>query len=91
MAKKSSRNANISAQALERARTELAQNKTANTLSTPAGKKDGSQQVVRSFKKMMTREELSQEYGYVLQDMQSMAILAACLFIGMIVVSVAIL
>lgn len=35
--------------------------------------------------KTVTEEELHQQYGYVLQDLRSMAILAAVLFVGMIV------
>ena len=93
MAKKD-RKPNISTQALERARAELAGTVAPATPSpapTTSKRDGGQQQVVRSFKRTMTREELSHEYGYVLADLQSMGILALILFVGMIAVAVAII
>lgn len=93
MAKKKGRKPNISSQALERARAELALEDdviAAEETSSSEEIKENKpkQQVVRSFKKTMTREELSQEYGYVIQDLRSMAILALILFVGMVAVSI---
>jgi hypothetical protein len=93
MAKKKGRKPNISSQALERARAELSHEgnvATATEDTTPDVVRESKprQQVVRSFKRTMTREELSQEYGYVIQDLRSMAILALILFVGMIAVSI---
>lgn len=93
MAKKKGRKPNISSQALERARAELALEDdviAAEETSSSEEIKESKpkQQVVRSFKKTMTREELSQEYGYVIQDLRSMAILALILFVGMVAVSI---
>ncbi len=94
MAKKKRSRPNISAQTLERARTELemgvedvvASKATDNTKSDAKPK----QQVVKSVKRTISREELSAEYGYVLGDLQSMGLLAALLFILMVVVSLGI-
>lgn len=93
MAKKKGRKPNISSQALDRARAELALEGHVDVTAeeTPKERVTESkpkQQVVRSFKKTMTRDELSQEYGYVIQDLRSMAILALILFVGMVAVSI---
>ncbi|NDJ86496.1 MAG: hypothetical protein GYB66_11460 [Chloroflexi bacterium] len=42
---------------------------------------------VGSQKHVMSRDELAGEYGYVIADLRSMGILAALLFVAMIVVS----
>jgi hypothetical protein len=100
--KKQQRKPNVSLDALERARRELAedgsvipaaipQTGVATARSATAAKaKIGETLVVRSSggkKHTVTAEELSQEYGYVLKDLRSMATLALALFVGMIVVS----
>jgi hypothetical protein len=91
--KKTSRQPNIPLQALERARVELLQENPSLAAATPAvaetvqPAKKPAAHVVSSIKKTMTREELAQEYGYVLADLQSMAILALLLFIAMVVVA----
>lgn len=92
MAKKKRNRPNISAETLARAKAELDHgvDEVVESASAPAStreKKSAAPQVVRSIKRSMTREELSAEYGYVLGDLQSMAILAVLLFIAMVVVS----
>ena len=94
MAKKKRSRPNISAQTLERARAELEspRDEVVESMKPAADrkKKMANPQVVKSIKRSMTREELSAEYGYVLGDLQSMGLLAALLFILMVVVSLGI-
>lgn len=93
MAKKKGNKPNISQDALQRARAELANEGVPSSVVEPTTKasvvKPKSQPVQRvtSFKKHMTRDELQSEYGYVIADLRSMAILAVVLFVAMIVVS----
>lgn len=93
MAKKKRSRPNISAQTLERARAELDMGDEAVVESKASATKPEvkpKQQVVKSVKRTISREELSAEYGYVLGDLQSMALLAALLFVLMVVVSLGI-
>ncbi|PJF43139.1 MAG: hypothetical protein CUN55_09240 [Phototrophicales bacterium] len=98
MSKKRTSTPNIPQDALERARRELQQGTSSTGASAtqgevvrstrPAKKEQTEGTIVYSSKKqMMTREELAQEYSYVLKDLTSMAILAAFLFVVLIVVS----
>ncbi len=98
MAKKqTTRKPNISSDALERARREMTGGAPVVSTSTPKDtsvKSSTSQSkndniIIRSSgkKRTMSQEELSHEYGYVLRDLRSMAILAFTLFVGMVVVS----
>lgn len=95
--KKNIDNLNLPQEALARARAELAaeKGKPVEEISTKAAsekviKKTSSAQHVSSFKRTMTRDELQAEYGYVLADLKSMALLALLLFIGMVAVSLTI-
>lgn len=96
--KKTIRKPNLSQAALERAKRELSESgidvseltvkaDVATKTSTPTPKQPSQQQVVRSKKTMMTKEELATEYGYVLTDLRNMGTLAGILFVTMIVVS----
>jgi hypothetical protein len=97
MAKKAKK-VNLPKEALERARAELAMQESVTFEETPkrtksvsSKKKDAPPvQRVTSFKRSMTREELQEEYGYVLADLQSMAVLALILFVAMVVVALSI-
>lgn len=98
--KRQERKPNVSSEALERARRELAEDgviaptsvaKPANQTSvrSSVGKSQSDNLVVRSTnkKRTMTQQELSAEYGYVIKDLRSMAVLAFALFITMVIVS----
>jgi hypothetical protein len=89
-----SRKPNISSQALERARRELYHDDTTGVESsaetTTAEGVVEKVAVPRSRKRMVTIEDLKKEYGHVIADLRSMGILAALLFIGMIVFSMVI-
>ncbi|MBI5931420.1 MAG: hypothetical protein HY862_19080 [Chloroflexi bacterium] len=99
--KQQTRKPNVSSEALERARREMAGGAPVASTPTPkpanqtsvksstSSRSRGDNVVVRSSakKRMMTQEELSNEYGYVLRDLRSMAVLAFALFVGMVIVS----
>jgi hypothetical protein len=98
--KRQERKPNVSSEALERARRELAEDgviapapvaKPANQTSVKSsvGQSRSDNLVVRSTnkKRTMTQQELSAEYGYVIKDLRSMAVLAFALFVVMVIVS----
>lgn len=93
MAKKKTYRPNISSQALERARAELGHEEQTEYVATEKQtiSNESKPQVVKSFKKTMTRDELSREYGYVIRDLRSMAVLALILFVGMVAVSLVVI
>lgn len=104
MAKKKSRKPNLSNEALERARRELRGEVSAPPTppiesgasgeqarpTRPVKQEKRQQDVVYSVKKTMTREELANEYGYIIRDLTSMATLAVILFVAMVAVSLVI-
>jgi hypothetical protein len=79
---------NIPAQSLARARAELAGTIVAPALDdlpnpeAPAPKKGKNYHLI-------TTEDLKHEYVYVVNDIRNMAILAALLFVAMVVIAVA--
>lgn len=95
--KKTTRKPNLSQAALERAKRELSESGIVVTESTPkadiattastTSHKQPQQQVVRSKKAMMSKEELATEYSYVLTDLRNMGVLAGILFVAMVMVS----
>ncbi len=95
MAKKKTKKPNISSAALERARRELhgGSAPVAKTVDTsrqdakPKAKPLADSYVVTSKKHGMSKEELAEEYEYVIADLRSMGTLAGVLFIAMVVVS----
>lgn len=99
MSKKRSSAPNISKDALERARRELYSGGGAdvNTLALeeatagptrPTKQRQAEEELVyTSTKRTMTRDELAEEYSYVLRDLTSMAILASILFVVLVVVA----
>lgn len=96
MAKKAKK-INLPKEALERARAELAYQQehgggdtVVEAKSSPTRKQDAPVQRVTSYKRTMSRDELQEEYGYVLSDLQSMAVLALILFVAMVVVALSI-
>lgn len=97
MAKKRQSAPNISQDALARARAELYGDdipvEDDDVIEVQAPKRMAKQNqadeqfVYSSTKRTMTRDELAAEYGYVLRDLTSMAILAAILFAVLVAVS----
>lgn len=87
MARKKQRQANISQETLNRARREAA----GEIYTSPAA---AAAQPVRNGKveaaqvQKTTIQNLEQEYSHVMVDLRSMAILAAILFAGLVVLSV---
>ena len=77
--KKSKRKINISQEALEQARRQAAGGAVS---AAPAGKKQ-----VAGPAQHVSEETMAVEYAYVLNDLSSMAILAALAFIGLVVVA----
>ncbi len=94
--KKKNRKTNVSSEALERARRELygvsgptsedgePADKPENRPAAPTRKVYGAG-VSRA--RTISVEELAEEYNYVIADLRSMGVLAAILFVGMVVVS----
>lgn len=87
---------NISLQALERARQELYGEESTSdsgaTMPTPENAKTTAQTVKAATRASKSRhaltiEDLKAEYGHVINDLRSMALLAISLFIGMVIVS----
>ncbi|MBN2470812.1 MAG: hypothetical protein JXN59_08820 [Anaerolineae bacterium] len=85
MARKKTRNANISEEALARARREAAGE--SYVPPAQANQRQSSAQALTSNAHKTTHEDLAEEYGYVLTDLRNMAILAAALFAVLIVLS----
>ncbi len=86
MARKKARRANIAPEALDRARREAS-----GELYVPAeaqlNQRQVSAQALASTVRKTTHEDLAQEYGYVLNDLRKMGLLAASLFAILIVLS----
>jgi hypothetical protein len=86
MARKKARHANISQDALERARREAS-----GEVYVPAeaqlNQRQVSAQAMASTLRKTTHEDLAQEYGYVLTDLRTMGLLAASLFAVLIILS----
>ncbi len=78
MARKKTKNVNISQEALVRARREAA----GETYVPPAhtNQRQSSAQALASNVHKTTHEDLAQEYGYVLTDLRNMGLLAGVLF-----------
>ncbi|MFC1959955.1 hypothetical protein ACFLYO_04525 [Chloroflexota bacterium] len=83
MARKKQKQANISQEALDRARREAAGEILVSPAATATQKaKDGKVEAAQIQKTSI--QDLEKEYDYVMVDLRSMAILAAVLFVGLV-------
>lgn len=85
MARKKTRNVNISQETLTRARREASG--ATYVPPTHTNQRQSSAQALASNVHKTTPEDLAQEYGYVINDLRSMGLLAAALFAILIVLS----
>ncbi|GAB4573568.1 MAG: hypothetical protein Kow0077_16340 [Anaerolineae bacterium] len=85
MARKKRKQANISQEALERARREASGEVYAPP--QPTNQPQTSAQALSSAVARTTYEDLAKEYGYVAIDLRNMGILAAILFALLVILS----